>query len=491
MKKYDDIIIGSGISGLSAALLFAQNGRKVLLIEKAPKLGGSLSRFYKDGIPFDVGFHFTGGLKTGEVLSSMLSALGIRDKIKPLFINSSKNTIVFEQSKEKNEISSGIQEFGVTLKNKFPEEAKAVDSYTSFIQKIYDETVLLDLKDITQLTHRLDEDYITFEDALNKLTDNSALKSLLTSYCLCYGTEPSEISYADHARITAAMYESVARIEGGGDSIIEAFRDRFAEFNVDISLNTYIKHFSVENKFVKECVLNTGEELTANNYLFAIHPKEIMKILPEEHLTKGFTQRVSDFEESVGFFSLYCELENEDFDTGASITTLYPNSDLEKLFGHNDLTRPMTIFKNLTFGKNGKKHLILNVLEPSFVDDVEKWEGTTHKSRTKEYKQYKKDRTERILKRIYKIFPEYKNKLKILDSASMLTFRDYLHSSKGSAYGIKQNMGQFNAFGRLPIRNVYAIGQSSVLPGIVGSMLSSFILARALLGEEKYNKLIR
>ena len=493
MKKYDDIVIGSGISGLTAALLLAQNGRKVLLLEKSSTLGGSLTRFYRDGIPFDVGFHFTGGLANGEILSSMLTALGIRDSIEPVFLSSGANTAIFEESNKRFDMPAGIQDFGRNLKVNFPGDADAIDAYTFFMQKMYDEIVTLNLKDTVQLFKRVDEDYVTLGDMLNKLADNSSLKIILASFCLCYGTEPSEISYANHARISAALYESIARVENGGDSFINAFKDQFEVFNVDVSTDTYIeKLLSFEGKRAKGCVLNTGEKVCADNYIFAIHPKEILKTLPREHLSEGFVSRVSDFEESFGFFFLSCVLEDIDSAFKPGIVTLFPNFDLECLSGTgNPDKRAITFFKNIAFGRNGKRYFVLNILEPSFLKDVEEWTVTNQKNRPQEYLLYKKQRTEKILRRLFKSFPEYKNRLRVLDSASMLTFRDYLHSFDGSAYGVKQKIGQFNLFGRLPIRNVYAIGQSAVLPGVLGAMLSSFILGRTLLGEEVYNEYVK
>ena len=73
------------------------------------------------------------------------------------------------------------------------------------------------------------------------------------------------------------------------------------------------------------------------------------------------------------------------------------------------------------------------------------------------------------------------------DAASMLTFRDYLFTPDGSAYGIRQKVGQFNLFGKLPLHNLYAAGQSAVLPGILGAMLSSFVVARAIIDKNIYN----
>ncbi|RJR16580.1 MAG: hypothetical protein C4581_09700, partial [Nitrospiraceae bacterium] len=71
-----------------------------------------------------------------------------------------------------------------------------------------------------------------------------------------------------------------------------------------------------------------------------------------------------------------------------------------------------------------------------------------------------------------------------------LTFRDYLNSPDGSAYGIKQKVSQLSLQGRLPLRNLYAAGQSSLLPGIVGAMMSSFIVGKSILDENKFREFI-
>ncbi len=46
--------------------------------------------------------------------------------------------------------------------------------------------------------------------------------------------------------------------------------------------------------------------------------------------------------------------------------------------------------------------------------------------------------------------PAYREGLDIIDAGSMLTFKEYLNSPDGSAYGVKQKMGQFNLIGKLP-----------------------------------------
>ena len=67
-SNIDSVVIGSGISGLTTAALLAKNGHSVVILEKDGKPGGALRRFSRSGIPFDIGFHYTGGLGEKQIL---------------------------------------------------------------------------------------------------------------------------------------------------------------------------------------------------------------------------------------------------------------------------------------------------------------------------------------------------------------------------------------------------------------------------------------
>ena len=53
MSKYDAIIIGAGIGGLTCALLLAKKGLRVAVFEKEKLPGGYCSSFSKDGYVFE------------------------------------------------------------------------------------------------------------------------------------------------------------------------------------------------------------------------------------------------------------------------------------------------------------------------------------------------------------------------------------------------------------------------------------------------------
>ena len=130
----------------------------------------------------------------------------------------------------------------------------------------------------------------------------------------------------------------------------------------------------------------------------------------------------------------------------------------------------------------------LTAFEASFPEETARWAESTTGSRPADYQAYKERRAAQILERIYKAYPEYRDRIHLLDTASTLTYRDWLHSPTGAAYGIKQKTNQVNLVGRLPLANLYAAGQSAILPGVVGAMMSSFVVCRSLLGITSYRQ---
>jgi all-trans-retinol 13,14-reductase len=75
---FDSIVIGAGISGLTAAAYLARGGARVLVCERSPKIGGLFNSFEKEGYTFDGGIKAV--VNTGIVLP-MLAQLGIYDQL--------------------------------------------------------------------------------------------------------------------------------------------------------------------------------------------------------------------------------------------------------------------------------------------------------------------------------------------------------------------------------------------------------------------------
>lgn len=76
MEKYDVIIIGAGLSGLTCALDLVEKGKKVLLLEAEPVVGGRTSSYIDNGMEVESGFHRYIGFYSA--MPKLLKRVGIK-----------------------------------------------------------------------------------------------------------------------------------------------------------------------------------------------------------------------------------------------------------------------------------------------------------------------------------------------------------------------------------------------------------------------------
>jgi len=213
--------------------------------------------------------------------------------------------------------------------------------------------------------------------------------------------------------------------------------------------------------------------------------------LPPKHFSKAFMNRISSFESSAGFFSVFAALKgNVDPYPGRTIVSLFPDADVNKLLDPQYQGQPALVIIKSPDQAGERAGRGVCILEPSFPESVSAWSASRRGSRPQEYLDYKQSHVEAIKEHIFSVFPAYRESMEFLDAGSLLTARDYLNSPDGSAYGVKQKMGQFNLVGKLSLHNLYAAGQSALLPGIIGAMMSSLIVGRAVVGKDEFGTLL-
>ncbi len=491
MTYYDDIVVGSGASGLSMALLLGKRGRKVLLVEKASKIGGSLRQFYKDGLFFDTGFHFTGGMN-GGILSEMLKVLNIDKDIEPIFMLDKNNRFRFEKENFTFTHPNSIDKLSKALKIQFPKEKNNIDGYFNLMREVCEGSQ--SLKNFNILEGFGKYDFVSFKEVLDEKFTDDCLKTVLSAYCMCSGTTTKEISFANYCRIALPISESLCKFKNGGSAMISAFEKELAKNNVEIMTSTHILQFeNIEGKEAHSLILSNNNKINFDKCFLAIHPFEILGLLPEKTKNKAFTSRVQDFNKTIGFFSVYAsaELTGKEKDLEPEMVSVYSEANIDKLLTPNSADSAAVVMtKAVETLKNGGQKVVFNALNVSFYEDIEKWDNEKQKKRPSEYLEYKEKQTKIIVKYIKEEFKEYANTLNVVCSSSMLTFKDYINSPFGDAYGIKQQMGQFNLLGKLPLRNLYAIGQSSLLPGVAGAMMSTFVVLKNVVGVDTYLEIL-
>ena len=77
----DVVVVGSGAGALLAAAHVAAAGKKVVVLEHHDIAGGNCTVFRRGDFEFDVGLHYIGDCGPGGVISSLLAAVGLGDRL--------------------------------------------------------------------------------------------------------------------------------------------------------------------------------------------------------------------------------------------------------------------------------------------------------------------------------------------------------------------------------------------------------------------------
>lgn len=266
MKKYDAIVIGSGIGGLTAGILLAGQGKKTLMLEKRGQIGGRLSSYERDGFTVDLGVHIISRSDKGP-LGELYSRVGAESRIQ------------WQKVRPVTSYDGKIFVFPHDLKDMIP--AEDYDSMLRF------------MKDLRQMPE--DEvpcyDDIDIETLLSRYTSNPMVHSCITNISQIYACLPAwEFSAGEFIR--CLQYEAAARASayplGGCAAIGNELADIFRAKGGELVLNTPVSQILIENG--KAVGVAAGEEtyeapLIVSN---ADIKATVLFLAGEEHFTSDY-----------------------------------------------------------------------------------------------------------------------------------------------------------------------------------------------------------
>lgn len=125
--RYDAIVIGGGIAGLTSAAFLSKAGRSVLLCEKGNICGGLINTFERDGFFFDGGIRAT---ENSGILFPMLKQLGINIE----FVRNSISVGIEDQVIRINR-EEDVLDYQDLLKKFFPDSRHEIDQIIIRIKK--------------------------------------------------------------------------------------------------------------------------------------------------------------------------------------------------------------------------------------------------------------------------------------------------------------------------------------------------------------------
>lgn len=201
MNKYDYIIIGSGVGGLSTALLLANEGKKVLVLERNELIGGRLTSYERDGFTVDLGVHIISRSDKGP-LGEVFNRVGLETGLE------------FQRLRPVTSYNGKIFVFPHDLKDMMSEEDfNALMQFMGDIRKMTDKEVS-------------NYDDVSIDEVLKKYTDNDMSSSCLFNMSQIYTCLGSWLVSAGEF-MRCMRYEASAKASGypigGCGAIVNAY----------------------------------------------------------------------------------------------------------------------------------------------------------------------------------------------------------------------------------------------------------------------------
>ncbi len=227
-KKFDAVVIGSGLGGLTAGALLAKAGYSVCLLERNFSLGGAASVYKVGGLTIESSLHQTSDARNPRDLKHhILRELGILDEIEWL-PTSALYKVSGGPVGEPLALPAGFDAAYETLAARFPDKAHAVKRFLKDMEQIYDSLWTLKqsreegslakfTRGLWELQPAAEGWNLTLDEVMERAFGNcEALKCALGANLLYFGDDPRRTWWIYYALAQGANIASGgAYIKGG------------------------------------------------------------------------------------------------------------------------------------------------------------------------------------------------------------------------------------------------------------------------------------
>ena len=299
-NKYNTIIVGGGLAGLTSAAYLSRAGQKVLLIEKNRECGGLVNSFTRDGFQFDAGVR---ALEDAGIIFPMLKDLGIH-----LEVVKSPVSLGIEDKILHIENLDSLLKYRELLTKLFPESEGEIDEVLKIIRKIMEHMdVLYGIENPVFKDLKHDRDFIfkkllpwlpkfiftvgkinrmnmPVEEYLKTIVKNPSLRDIISQHFFKNTPTFFALSYF-------SLYLDYFYPKGGVGKLPEALKNKIIEYGGEIKTETKIIEAMAEKCFLKD---QNNITYKYDNLIWAADLKTFYKITKTEGLLPGIKTKMED-----------------------------------------------------------------------------------------------------------------------------------------------------------------------------------------------------
>lgn len=462
------VVVGSGAAGMSTALLLAQQGHKVTLVEKSPHVAPLLAGFTRAGLHFDTGFHYAGGLHEGGFFRAWLKVLGIESALEFLPLDPHRTEIFRFTQGDSYFLPTGYAAVAKAIEQQFPHHTSQWAAFWADITRV------LDSSPYTNIAHRADGPLLhpgtgkSVADVLRPLGLPTALESMLAVRCLLYGVPAHEAAWDDFAMVAGPYFSSSHSIAGGGKALVRAFVRALDAAGVSVCTGTEVTQVAVDaQRRVSHVGLEDGTSLPCDRCFFTGHPAQLQSLLPKGALRPAFFSRLRETEESFPALMLFAESSSDFLDN--RVCYLLGEAGLDALFADARTSSTPSVYLSAS-PPDARGRRAVTVISPLSEACPQTWNS---QPRPAAYTDWKQQMSHKLVTHVQQHCPELRGNLRLVDAATDLSMRRWVHGSTGSMYGVRHSVHYPPFLPITRIQGLFLAGQNILLPGVLGAIISA------------------
>jgi all-trans-retinol 13,14-reductase len=477
--KYDTIIIGGGLGGLTAGAKLAKEGKKILLLEQHDRPGGCATTFKRGDFIFEVGLHEMYGPSPGDIQTKIFTDLDVFNHVEFLpvpefyrFINDRYNVTIPHDPKLASE----------RLAEQFPKETEGIQAYFN--------QILQPKKKIFETWQ--DKNVGEFLDSIIK---NDDLKLILLGNLGYFHDDPYSLSLSYYSVAQGSYFTGGASFIKGGSQKLSSY---LADFIRKHGGEVLLKHLAT-------AIITDNRKVTGVLFKKVNDPESsIIHALTDDVIANTAMPNVADLLNGDESISLKNELKEQK--TGASLLTLYlgfktpvkdsGNSFYSTFIYDNTVKSPKDILqnnhaifekRNFTFVDYGQVDSKLapdgkSVGAICCIDYLDDWENLEEK----EYQEKKNQVALTFIQRLDKIIPGVAKGVEYYEIGTPSTVKRYTLNPGGAVYGFAQNPSRKMVnTSMLPENLHFASAWGSTGGGFSGVIYSGYLCAINLLRKKR------
>jgi len=477
--KYDAIIIGSGLGGLSCAAAFARQGFKPLVLEKHDRPGGYATTFSRPGgYVFDVSLHSTTIGERGGVHNLIPGFPEITDV--EFLPHPNLYRAIFPgldiRVPQKN-----VAAYKDLLAAHFPEEREGIDGLFGDMQGLSQDIGRLSGARGQVDMKRFQEEYPhlftwhdkTWGEMMNARIRNPRLRAVVSSLWGYYGLPPSKLSALYYAMPTFGYLTNGGYYPKGRSQKLSNAMAGFIEARGGkILLNTRVSAILTKDHAARGVRTDNGTEYSGRVVVSNANAYDTFHtLLTKDETLKEYLEKMDRLSVSLSCFQVFLGLKEDLIGRlGISDTEVFIESgyDPERSYSAASGARVeegwcgITLYDNVYKGYSpeGKNTITIIVLQG--YDHWKGFEADYFRGRKDAYRAEKERMANVLIKTAEdSLLPGLSRAIEVKEVATPLTNLRYTGNYRGAIYGWDQtvdNSGQARLPHKTPLRNLYLAG---------------------------------